>query len=126
MATLYRITGRARGAGPEKRVVVGMIEETCVEIGELEERWLAEKHQRHARRRRIQQIDALINEFEQLNLADEVEVPRELRGRVVQMIGANVQQLTRRESAEISVSDWMDVLYEVQDGLMVPSEDEAD
>jgi len=103
-----------------------MIEETCLEIGILEERWLAEKEARHARRRKIQQIDDLINEFEQLNLADEAVVPHELRGRVAQVIAGEAHLMSRRAHGELTVADWMDALYELQDTLMVPMEDELD
>ena len=52
-----------------------MIQETCVEIGELEARWTSLREARNARRQKIRYIDELIDAFEKLNLADEVEVP---------------------------------------------------
>ena len=57
-----------------------MIQETCVEIGELEARWTSLREARNARRQKIRYIDELIDQFEKLNLADEVEVPYELVG----------------------------------------------
>ena len=57
-----------------------MIQETCVEIGELEARWTSLREARNARRQKIRYIDELIDAFEKLNLADEVEVPYELVG----------------------------------------------
>ncbi len=63
-----------------------MIQETCVEIGELEARWTSLREARNARRQKIRYIDELIDQFEKLNLADEVEVPYELVGRAVALM----------------------------------------
>ena len=63
-----------------------MIQETCVEIGELEARWTSLREARNARRQKIRYIDELIDAFEKLNLADEVEVPYELVGRAVALV----------------------------------------
>jgi hypothetical protein len=103
-----------------------MIEETCVEIGELEAHWVAERQARTARRRQIHYIDELIEEFEKLNLADEREIPIELMGKAVDLIGTRSQLLTERESNEIAIAEWMDALYDVQDGLMFSNEDDSD
>lgn len=101
-----------------------MIEETCLEIGELQEHWLAEKRQRTARREKIHRIDELIEEFEKLNLADEPEVPVELRGRAIAMIAeARPRQVQLHEP--LAIAEWMDALYDVQDTLMFAG-DEAD
>jgi hypothetical protein len=102
-----------------------VIQETCLEIGELQEHWLAEKRVRTARREKIHRIDELIEEFEKLNLAEEAEVPYELRGRAVALITAEANGTPSRVAECVAVSDWMDALYEVQDTLMFAS-DEAD
>lgn len=101
-----------------------MIQETCFEIGQLEEHWLAEKRARTARREKIHRIDELIEEFEKLNLADEPEVPCELVGRASSLIHAEGHALALRSSQEIPISEWMDALYDVQDTLMFASDDE--
>jgi hypothetical protein len=103
-----------------------MIEETCVEIGELEAHWVAERQARTARRRQIHYVDELIEEFEKLNLADEREIPIELMGKAVALIGARSELLTEREVNEIAIAEWMDALYDVQDGLMFSNEDDSD
>jgi len=103
-----------------------MIEETCVEIGELEAHWVAERQARTARRRQIHYIDELIEEFEKLNLADEREIPIELMGKAVALISTRSQLLTEREASEIAIAEWMDALYDVQDGLMFSNEDDSD
>lgn len=110
----------------EKRVDIGVIQGTCLEIGELEGRWQAEREARDARRHKIRQIDELIEEFERLNLADEAEIPIELHGRAVRLVRAEAHRVQERERPALSVAEWMDALYDVQDTLMIPMEDELD
>jgi hypothetical protein len=102
-----------------------MIQETCVEIGELEARWTSLREARNARRQKIRYIDELIDQFEKLNLADEVEVPYELVGRAVALV-SNDTHLVGRSPQELMISEWMDALYEVQDSLMFAAEDDPD
>jgi len=102
-----------------------MIQETCVEIGELEARWTSLREARNARRQKIRYIDELIDAFEKLNLADEVEVPFELVGRAVALVPSDVL-VAGRLPGELMISEWMDALYEVQDSLMFTAEDESD
>ena len=102
-----------------------MIQETCVEIGELEARWTSLREARNARRQKIRYIDELIDAFEKLNLADEVEVPYELVGRAVALVPRDVLD-SGRSPGELMISEWMDALYEVQDSLMFTAEDESD
>lgn len=99
-----------------------MIQETSAEIGELEQRWVRLRRARDARRQRLHSIDELINEFEKLNLADEREVPTELRGRVLAVIGAERHPLSHRETSA-PIAEWMDALYDVQDSLMFGTEE---
>ncbi len=102
-----------------------MIQETCVEIGELEARWTSLREARNARRQRIRYIDEVIDAFEKLNLADEVEVPYELVGRAVALVGDD-RLIAGRVPDELMISEWMDALYEVQDSLMFTAEDDSD
>ena len=102
-----------------------MIQETCVEIGELEARWTSVREARNARRQKIRYIDELIDAFEKLNLADEVEVPYELVGRAVALVPSDVLH-PGRSPGELMISEWMDALYEVQDSLMFTAEDDSD
>ena len=103
-----------------------MIQETCVEIGELEARWTSLREARNARRQKIRYIDELIDQFEKLNLADEVEVPYELVGRAVALVSDDAHLIAGRSPDELMISEWMDALYEVQDGLMFTAEDDSD
>jgi hypothetical protein len=102
-----------------------MIQETSVEIGALERHWIAEKRARSARRDRIHAIDGLIEEFEKLNLADEAEVPIELRGRAYRIIREDGHPVAMRPAEQIGISEWMDALYDVQDSLMFSTGDEG-
>ena len=102
-----------------------MIQETCVEIGELEARWTSLREARNARRQKIRYIDELIDAFEKLNLADEVEVPYELVGRAVALVSRDAM-VAGRAPDQLQISEWMDALYEVQDSLMFTAEDDSD
>jgi hypothetical protein len=102
-----------------------MIQETCVEIDELEARWTSLREARNARRQKIRYIDELIDAFEKLNLADEVEVPYELVGRAVALVSGD-RLIAGRVPDELMISEWMDALYEVQDSLMFTAEDDSD
>lgn len=104
----------------------GMIEETCLEIGELAERHEVERERRYARRNKIRFIDELLNEFELLNLADEGEIPRELTGRAYRFVEEEEHPISRRPLREIRITEWMDALYDVQDTLMLSIEDDID
>jgi hypothetical protein len=102
-----------------------MIQETCVEIDELEARWTSLREARNARRQKIRYIDELIDAFEKLNLADEVDVPYELVGRAVALVSDD-RLVAGRVPDELMISEWMDALYEVQDSLMFTAEDDSD
>ena len=103
-----------------------MIEETCVVIGQLGELSRADRDRKHARRNRIRYIDDLINQFELLNLAEEIDPPTELRGRVKRLVDAESHPLSMRPVTEVGITDWMDALYDLQDTLMLSVEDDVD
>jgi len=95
-----------------------MIEEACVAIEDIEERERRAREIKYGRRNRIRYIDRLLNELEMLNLADETQVPERLAtelGRV--MADSAVVALVQQARPE-SVTEAMDVLYEIQDSLM--------
>ncbi len=100
-----------------------MIQETCLEIGELEEHWQAQKRARAARREKIHYIDEMIEDFEKLNLADEAEVPHELIGRASRLLSSEGHPMAARPPAQVVIAEWMDALYDVQDTLMFPGDD---
>ena len=103
-----------------------LIQETCLTISELREQAVAEKDARYSRRRKIRALDRLIDEFEMLNLAEEVAVPGELRSKATQVIGSAAHPLAKRPAHEIPIADWMEALYDLQDTLMLPGEDDLD
>ena len=100
-----------------------MLQETCLEIHELEAHWAADREARTARRRKIQQIDELLEELEKLNLADEQQVPGELRERVRALIGSEEHPLSTRPADQVAIAEWMDALFDVQDSLMFGAEE---
>ena len=103
-----------------------MIQETCSRIEELQGYWTSEIRARHARRNKIRDIDDMLNQFEMLNLADEHTIPAELRLRVAAFIRAEEHELGRRPAATVPIQDWMEALYDVQDGLMIRFPDDLD
>ncbi|GAC1574809.1 MAG: hypothetical protein NVS3B18_08440 [Candidatus Dormibacteria bacterium] len=103
-----------------------MIQETCTRIEELEDFWTAEIQARYARRNKIREIDDLLNQFEMLNLADEEAIPPDLRDRVVAEVRGERHPLGERPSASVSILDWMEALYDIQDGLMIRFADDIE
>jgi len=103
-----------------------LIQDTCLTISDLEIRAQADKDARYARRNKIRALDRLIDEFEMLNLAEEVDIPGELKHRASRVIGSASHPLVRRPVDEIPIADWMEALYDLQDTLMLPGEDDVD
>lgn len=103
-----------------------MIQETCVRIDQLQDFWEAELASRYARRNKIRQIDELLEQFELLNLADEQMIPADLQRRVAEFVRAEAHPLGVRSPDEVGIADWMEALYDVQDGLMVHFPDDID
>ena len=102
------------------------IGETCVAITQEQESWEVEKVQRYARRNKIHYIDRLLNELEQLNIAEESEVPLGLRTLCKDFIDGESHPLSQRPAEEVPIAEWMDALYDVQDGLMFTVEDDEE
>ncbi|MGH7639656.1 MAG: hypothetical protein ACREN7_01580 [Candidatus Dormibacteria bacterium] len=100
------------------------IAETSYEISRLYETDHLERRERNARRNKILSIDRLLNELEQLNIADEVDVPQTLRNECRRLLTREGHPLGRRRSDEVVIAEWMDALYDVQDGLMFTIGDE--
>ena len=68
----------------------------------------------------------MLNQFEMLNLADEQVIPIELGHRVTAFIRAEDHPLGERNPADVTIPDWMEALYDVQDGLMIRFPDDID
>ena len=100
------------------------ISETSHEISKLYESDHVERRERNARRNKILFIDRLLNELEQLNIAEEVAVPAPLRNQCRRFLAKEGHPLGRRRSEEVVIAEWMDALYDVQDGLMFTIGDE--
>ncbi len=100
------------------------IAETSQQISELYESDHVERRERNARRNKILFIDRLLNELEQLNIAEEASVPVVLRGECHRFLEREGHPLGRRRGEEVSIAEWMDALYDVQDGLMFTIGDE--
>ncbi len=103
-----------------------MIQETCTRIEELEDYWTSEIRARHARRNKIRAIDEMLNQFEMLNLADEQVIPADLCQRVAAFVRTEEHPLCHRDPASVAIPDWMEALYDVQDGLMIRFPDDID
>lgn len=94
------------------------IAETSRQISKLYEVDHLTRRDRDARRNKILFIDRLLNELEQLNIAEEVVVPAALRGHCRQLLAREGHPLARGRVEEVTIAEWMDALYDVQDGLM--------
>lgn len=100
------------------------IAETSHEISKLIEVDHSTRQERSARRNKILFIDRLLNDLEQLNIAEEDEVPSVLRGQCRKLLIREGHPLGRNRPEEVSIAEWMDALYDVQDGLMFTIGDE--
>lgn len=103
-----------------------MIQETSSEISALRERWQLEREQRYARRNQIRYIDRLLNELEMLNIAEETEMPAELAMRVQRLAASTGHALGDRPLEDVTIAESMEVLYELQDRLMLTLEGAED
>jgi len=102
-----------------------MIQEASAAIKRVEERERRSREAKYGRRNKIRYIDRLLNELEMLNLADQRNVPERLAVELDRLIGETTAIAMCRSPRPESVSEAMDVLYEIQDGLMF-NEDEED
>ena len=101
-----------------------MIQEACVAIEDIEERERRARELKYSRRNRIRYIDRLLNELEMLNLAERTEVPERLGIELDRLMAeSTVVELVQQPRPD-SVTEAMDVLYEIQDSLMLNEADE--
>lgn len=100
------------------------IAETSHEISKLYEVDHLSRRERDARRNKILFIDRLLNELEQLNIAEEAVVPTALRTHCRRLLAREGHPLARVRADEVTIAEWMDALYDVQDGLMFTIGDE--
>ena len=93
-------------------------------IERVEARERRSREAKYGRRNRIRYIDRLLNELEMLNLADETKVPERLAIELDRLLVETQPLQHPRQPRPDSVNEAMDVLYEIQDGLMFNEGDE--
>jgi hypothetical protein len=96
-----------------------MIKEASIAIDRLSARDRRLREMKYGRRKRMHYIDKLLNELEMLNLADKSQLPPALGDavdRVVEDTAAELDTVEQRKTD--SVTEAMDILYEIQDSLM--------
>src|SRR6266511_473033 len=101
-----------------------MIQEACAMIERVEARERRSREAKYGRRNKIRHIDRLLNELEMLNLADETRVPERLGMELDRLISESRVIEVGRQPRPESVSEAMDVLYEIQDSLMFNESEE--
>ena len=101
-----------------------MIDETLAEITQTHKQWQVEMDSRYARRNKIRYTDRLLNALELTNLAERAEPDPKLRRELVVFLGACKHPLSQTPPTRITVAAGMEALYEIQDSLLLGSEDE--
>jgi hypothetical protein len=101
-----------------------MIEEACAMIERVEERERRAREVKYGRRNKIRYIDMLLNELEMLNLADESAVPGRLAMELDRLMAESETLEVTDQPRPESVTEAMDVLYEIQDSLMFNESEE--
>jgi hypothetical protein len=101
-----------------------MIQEACAAIERVEERERRARELKYGRRNKIRHIDRLLNELEVLNLADRHEVPERLAVELDRVIKESEIVAVARQPRPETVTEAMDVLYEIQDSLMFNEDEE--
>ena len=101
-----------------------MIREACVAIENVEERERRAREIKYGRRKRIRYIDKLLNELEMLNLADQTRVPERLAMELDRLMADSAVVELVQQPRPDSVNEAMDVLYEIQDSVMLNDDDD--
>ncbi len=93
-----------------------MLEEACVAIDDATERDARARRLKYARRNKMRYIDQLLNELEMLNLAEQTTLPEGISAAVTTLLEESELEGEQRPDSVISA---MDLLYEIQDSLML-------
>jgi hypothetical protein len=101
-----------------------VIERTVLLVDRLDADEERELERRHARRNRLRLLDELLDRFEQLNLREATSTPRRLARRTYGLVQQEHHPLLRRPLHQITIADWMDALYDLQDPLLLGGEDD--
>src|ERR1035441_4593711 len=100
------------------------LDKCSLTVGDLKTQDHDARRIRYARRRRIRLIDQVINEFELLNLAGVAVVPGELTRRASGFISGDAAGArVMRDDRAVPIADWVSALFQVQDALMLRSEE---
>jgi hypothetical protein len=102
-----------------------MIDRTTLLIRERAEHHRREHERRYARRNRLHRLDGLLNQLELLNLRDETAAPSGVAREVYRMAREDHHPLLRRPLRAVSITQWMDTLYDLQDSLLFSSEEDS-
>ena len=94
-----------------------MIQDANSAIENVRERDRRISESKYWRRNTMRYIDQLLNELEMLNLADRVDVPRPIASAVSRLID-ECEVIALAEQPRTTVTETMDVLFEIQDSLM--------
>ena len=100
-----------------------MIERTALLVDRLQQDDERALERRYARRNRLRLLDDMLDRFERLNASDVTSTPRTLARRMYVLAHEHRHPLLRRPMHEVSIADWMDALYDLQDPLMLGSDD---
>src|SRR5215831_11305043 len=101
-----------------------MIQEACAMIERVEARERRSREAKYGRRNKIRYIDRLLNELEMLNLAEETRVPERLAIELDRLLAESAVVELVQQPRPDSVTEAMDVLYEIQDSLMLTEGDD--
>ncbi|HZV53045.1 MAG TPA: hypothetical protein VFD49_25185 [Candidatus Dormibacteraeota bacterium] len=102
-----------------------MIREACAAIQRVEERERRIREIKYGRRNKMRYIDRLLDELELLNLADQSEVPEQLAIELDRLMAESRTVDLVRQPRPGTVMEAMDLLYEIQDSLMLNEERDA-
>ncbi|GAC1330055.1 MAG: hypothetical protein NVSMB17_07020 [Candidatus Dormibacteria bacterium] len=103
-----------------------MINETSLEISHEYKRWQVELESRYARRNKVRHIDRLLNHLELLNLTGSPVMSVSFRRQARQFLDECEHPLSRRAERDLTISDVMEALYDIQDTLLLGGMDEDD
>lgn len=101
-----------------------MINETSLEISEQYRQWQAVMDNRYARRNKIRYIDHLLNELELLNLSEAPAMTAKLGREVRELLESSEHPAANRQ--RLTIAESMEALYEIQDTLLLGSEEDEE
>ena len=104
----------------------GPIEHAALLVDQLSKENARVLEQRYARQTRVRQLDELLERFETLNVRGARKAPVALTHDVYKMALEDRNSLLCRPLDKLSISDWIDVVWKLQDPWLLPAEDKDD